>query len=68
MSEERCLQCDINDIVRGHIEAGDAPINLPDLIAKMSESLADLIKRRHFMRTRASVATDPTACPRSPDF
>jgi hypothetical protein len=29
-SEERCLQCDINDIVREHIEAGDAPINLPE--------------------------------------
>ena len=29
-SEERCLQCDINDIVREHIEAGGAPINLPE--------------------------------------
>ena len=44
MSEERCLHCDINDIVREHIDAaGDAPINLPELIAKVSESLVDLI-------------------------
>jgi len=44
MSEERCLHCDINDIVREHVEAGgDAPINLPELIAKVSESLVDLI-------------------------
>jgi hypothetical protein len=44
MSGESRLHCDINDIVREHIEAaGDAPINLPDLIAKMSESLVDLI-------------------------
>ena len=44
MSEERCLHCDINDIVREHIEAaGDAPINLPELIAKVGESLVDLI-------------------------
>jgi hypothetical protein len=44
MSEERCLHCDINDIVREHIEAaGDAPVSLPDLIAKVSESLVDLI-------------------------
>jgi len=44
MSEERCLHCDINDIVREHIEAGgDAPINLPELVAKVSESLVDLI-------------------------
>ena len=44
MSEERCLHCDINDIVREHIDAaGDAPINLRELIAKVSESLVDLI-------------------------
>ena len=44
MSEERCLHCDINDIVREHVEAaGDAPIHLPELIAKVSESLVDLI-------------------------
>ena len=42
MSEERCLHCDINEVVREHIEGNDA-INLPDLIAKMGESLVDLI-------------------------
>jgi hypothetical protein len=39
MSEERCLHCDINEVVREHIEGNDA-INL---IAKMGESLIDLI-------------------------
>jgi hypothetical protein len=44
MSEERCLHCDVNDIVGEHIEAaGDVPINLPELIAKVGESLVDLI-------------------------
>ena len=42
MSEERCLHCDINEVVREHMEGNDA-INLPDLIAKMGESLVDLI-------------------------
>ena len=42
MSEERCLHCDINELVREHMEGNDA-INLPDLIAKMGESLVDLI-------------------------
>ena len=42
MSEERCLHGDINEVVREHIEGNDA-INLPDLIAKMGESLIDLI-------------------------
>ena len=44
MSEERCLHCDINEVVREHLEgAGKDAINLPDLIAKMGESLVDLI-------------------------
>jgi hypothetical protein len=34
MSEERCLHCDINEVVREHMEGNDA-INLPDLTAKM---------------------------------
>jgi hypothetical protein len=36
------LHCDINEVVREHMEGNDA-INLPDLIAKMGESLVDLI-------------------------
>jgi hypothetical protein len=42
VSEERCLHCDINEVVREHMEGNDA-INLSDLIAKMGESLVDLI-------------------------
>jgi hypothetical protein len=42
MPEERCLHCDINEVVREHMEGQDA-INLPDLIAKLGESLVDLI-------------------------
>ena len=42
MSEEGCLHCEINEVVRQHIE-GDDPINLPDLVAKMSESHVELI-------------------------
>jgi len=44
MTEESCLHCEINEVVRGHIDgAGEDQINLPDLIAKMGESLVDLI-------------------------
>ena len=42
MSEEGCLHCEINEVVRQHIE-GDDPINLPDLVARMGESLVELI-------------------------
>jgi hypothetical protein len=42
MSAESCLHCEINEVVRQHIE-GDEPINLPDLVAKMGESLVELI-------------------------
>jgi hypothetical protein len=42
MSAETCLHCEINEIVRLHIE-GDDPINLPDLVAKVGESLVELI-------------------------
>jgi hypothetical protein len=44
MTEESCLHCEINELVREHIDvAGDDQINLPDLLAKMGESLVDLI-------------------------
>jgi hypothetical protein len=44
MTEESCLHCEINEVVREHIDvAGDDQVNLPDLIAKIGESLVDLI-------------------------
>jgi hypothetical protein len=39
---ESCLHCEINEVVRQHIE-GTATVNLPELIAKMGESLVELI-------------------------
>jgi hypothetical protein len=41
-SAESCLHCEINEVVRQHIE-GTAAVNLPDLVAKMGESLVELI-------------------------
>jgi hypothetical protein len=40
--ESDCLHCDINDVVRNHIEQ-NTPANLPELVAKVGESLVDLI-------------------------
>jgi hypothetical protein len=40
--ETECLHCEINEIVRRHIERDD-PVNLPELVAKVGESLVDLI-------------------------
>jgi hypothetical protein len=40
MSE--CLHCDINELVRERVEGQDN-IDLADLVARMSESLAELI-------------------------
>ncbi len=37
-----CLHCDINEIVRKHIE-GNEQFDLVDLVARMAESLAELI-------------------------
>jgi hypothetical protein len=42
MSEETCLHCQVNEVVREHIE-GDDPVNLPDLVANLGESLVELI-------------------------
>jgi hypothetical protein len=39
---ESCLHCEINEVVREHIE-GKEIVNLPELVAKMSESLVELI-------------------------
>jgi hypothetical protein len=41
-SSESCLHCEINELVREHIE-GKQIVNLPELVAKMSESLVELI-------------------------
>jgi len=37
-----CLHCDINDLVRERIE-GKSDVGLSELVAKMSQSLAELI-------------------------
>jgi hypothetical protein len=41
-SETECLHCEINELVQSHIERDD-PVNLPELVAKVGESLVDLI-------------------------
>jgi hypothetical protein len=41
-SSESCLHCEINDVVRQHIE-GQETVNVADLAARMTESLVDLI-------------------------
>jgi hypothetical protein len=41
-SETECLHCEINDVVQRHIERDD-PVNLPELVANVGESLVDLI-------------------------
>ena len=44
MTEESCLHCEINEVVRERIElTGGDPVNLIELIAKVGESLVDLI-------------------------
>jgi hypothetical protein len=37
-----CLHCDINELVRERVEGQDN-VDLADLVARMSESLAELI-------------------------
>ena len=37
-----CLHCQINELIRGHLE-NDDPVDLPDLVAKIMESAAELI-------------------------
>jgi hypothetical protein len=41
-SETECLHCEINEVVRKHIERYERS-NLPDLVAKVGESLVDLV-------------------------
>jgi hypothetical protein len=42
ISSESCLHCEINEVVREHIE-GQKTVNMTELTAKMAESLAELI-------------------------
>jgi hypothetical protein len=37
-----CLHCQINELVRAHLE-NDDPVDLPELVAKIMESAAELI-------------------------
>jgi len=41
-STESCLHCEINEVVREHIEAHDV-VNIAELAARMAESLVELI-------------------------
>ena len=41
-SETKCLHCEINEVVQRHVEQDD-PVNLGELVAKVGESLVDLI-------------------------
>jgi hypothetical protein len=41
-NETECLHCAINEVVQRHIEKDD-PVDLPELVAKVGESLVDLI-------------------------
>jgi hypothetical protein len=41
-SETECLHCEINEVVQTHLERDD-PVNLHQLVAKVGESLVDLI-------------------------
>jgi hypothetical protein len=42
ISLESCLHCEINEVVREHIE-GQKTVNIAELAAKMAESLVELI-------------------------
>ena len=42
MSEESCLHCAINEVVREHID-GQETVDVADLAALMAESLVELI-------------------------
>jgi len=41
-TETGCLHCEVNEVVQKHIERHERS-NLPDLVAKVGESLVDLI-------------------------
>jgi hypothetical protein len=42
VSSEPCLHCEINEVVREHIE-GQQTVNIAELAARMAESLVELI-------------------------
>ena len=42
LSEEECLHCEINEVVREYVE-WHKPVDIADLAARMAESLVELI-------------------------
>ena len=43
MAEPVCLHCEINEVIREHIDRTKEDVNLAELVAKAAESLVDLI-------------------------
>jgi hypothetical protein len=43
MSESVCLHCEINEVGRAHVDRTKEEVNLAELVAKVTESLVDLI-------------------------
>ena len=43
MAEAVCLHCEINEVVREHIDRTKEDVNLAELVAKAAESLVDLV-------------------------
>jgi hypothetical protein len=52
-----CLHCQINELVRGHLEHDD-PVDLNDLVAKIVESAAELIADVAPMEDQAKVVAE----------
>ena len=40
--KESCLHCEVNEVVQRHVRGKDV-VDLPDLVGRMAESLANLI-------------------------
>ena len=38
MTDQKCLHCEINEIVQQHLE-GDDPVNLSELVAKVGSAM-----------------------------
>ena len=43
MSEPVCLHCEINEVVREHIDRTKEQVNLAELVGRVTESLVDLM-------------------------
>ena len=50
-SSESCLHCEINEVVREHIDAQET-VDIADLAARMAESLVELILLASFCREK----------------